>query len=74
MRAMVTCFRVNPLGAQQDGLILDGAKVRTDWDGLWVAAAYIDQRGWTAELAIPFICSQTRRLAPESGAAHRPLQ
>jgi hypothetical protein len=47
-------FRVNPLGAQQDGLIYDGAELRTDWDGLWSAAGHIDQQGWTAELAIPF--------------------
>ncbi len=47
-------FRINPLGAQQDGLIFDGAELRADWDGLWRAETAVDADGWTAEIAIPF--------------------
>lgn len=46
-------FRVNPNGAQQDGLVYDGAEVRTDWDGVWEARGHIDAGGWTVEIAIP---------------------
>jgi hypothetical protein len=46
-------FRVNPNGVQQDGLIYDGAELRTDWDAIWEAQARIDATGWTAEIAIP---------------------
>jgi hypothetical protein len=47
-------FRVNPLGAKEDALIFDGVEERFDWDGIWIAETRIDDRGWSAELAIPF--------------------
>lgn len=46
-------IRVNPNGAQQDGLVYDGAEVRTDWDGVWEARGRIDAEGWAVEIAIP---------------------
>ena len=46
-------FRVNPLGAKEDALIFDGVEERFDWDGIWIAETRIDDRGWSAELAIP---------------------
>ncbi len=47
-------FRVNPLGAKEDALIFNGVEERFDWDGIWIAETHIDDRGWSAELAIPF--------------------
>lgn len=47
-------FRVNPLGARSDGLIESGRLVSEDWDGIWYAGASVDEKGWTAEVAIPF--------------------
>jgi hypothetical protein len=45
-------FAVNPLGVQMDNIqTADGP---TPWDGIWAAAATIDEHGWTAELVIPF--------------------
>ncbi len=54
-------FQINPLGTQRDALITE--EQRTDsgtgdgdpgWDGVWTSEARIDQRGWTATIAIPF--------------------
>jgi hypothetical protein len=45
-------FAVNPVGVQMDNIqTSDGP---TPWDGIWAAAAAIDENGWTAELVIPF--------------------
>lgn len=48
-------FQVNPVGAKRDGLLepFRGAD-RVEWDGIWHAHARRDDRGWTAEIAIPF--------------------
>jgi len=48
-------FAVNPLGAKRDGLIRDeGNSINWDWDGIWKVRAKNNERGWTAEIAIPF--------------------
>jgi len=47
-------FQVNPRGAQVDGLIENSSRPRTEWDGIWRAEASVDDRGWVAEIAIPF--------------------
>jgi len=48
-------FAVNPLGARRDALIRDeGSNINWDWDGIWIAKATRTERGWTAEIAIPF--------------------
>lgn len=46
-------FRINPLGAQRDGLIFDGVKIMPDWDGLWTSVARVNDNDWTVEVAIP---------------------
>lgn len=45
-------FVVSAAGGKRDGLI-EGSRVRWDWDGLWDARTRIDEQGWTAEIAIP---------------------
>lgn len=47
-------FRVNPLGAQADGLVENSRDIGDDWDGIWYADARIDEAGWVAEIALPF--------------------
>ncbi|HSA94703.1 MAG TPA: DUF5916 domain-containing protein, partial [Acidobacteriota bacterium] len=46
-------FSVNPRGARSEGLAT-GEHSSLDWDGLWDARGAVDERGWTAEIAIPF--------------------
>ena len=46
-------FSVNPRGARSEGLASAG-DASLNWDGIWDAAASIDQGGWNAELRIPF--------------------
>jgi Domain of unknown function (DUF5916) len=57
-------FEINPLGTQNDGLIVDefGAKgtpqgdldFDSGWDGVWTSEARITPDGWTATVEIPF--------------------
>jgi len=48
-------FVINPNASQADALILDnGQKVNSDWNGVWYAAASRTDKGWFAEIKIPF--------------------
>lgn len=48
-------FWVNPAGAQRDTQVdLDGERTNAEWDGVWDVATSIDERGWVAEIVIPF--------------------
>lgn len=58
-------FRVNPNGAQADGLIADNGSPNMNWDGIWTARASIDEEGWYCELALPFT---TLGFDPESSS------
>ncbi|HVS82966.1 MAG TPA: DUF5916 domain-containing protein [Pyrinomonadaceae bacterium] len=47
-------FIVNPLGTQQDALITDeGRDINVTWNGSWISAGRIDDKGYTVEIAIP---------------------
>src|SRR5438046_6452997 len=47
-------FIVNPLGTQQDGLITDeGRDINVSWNGAWVSAGRIEDKGFTVEIEIP---------------------
>src|SRR5882672_7913022 len=47
-------FVVNPLGTQQDALITDeGRDINVTWNGAWVSAGRIDDKGFTVEIEIP---------------------
>lgn len=57
-------FSVNPNGAKTDALIsAEGTDKNFDWDGVWEAAATVDDGGWTAEIFIPWT---TLRFPPAS--------
>jgi hypothetical protein len=53
-------FEINPLGTQNDGLIVeeqggtDGGDFDRGWDGVWTSDAHITPDGWTATIEIPF--------------------
>ncbi|HJO03882.1 MAG TPA: DUF5916 domain-containing protein [Acidobacteriota bacterium] len=47
-------FQVNALGAKFDYTLTDESQLNMNWDETWEAAASITERGWEAELAIPF--------------------
>jgi len=53
-------FEVNPLGTQNDGLIVEeqgdtnGGDFDRGWDGVWTSSARITTDGWTATIEIPF--------------------
>jgi len=48
-------FRTNPLGTQYDALVTDeGRIIDANWDESWSSAANVTERGWTAEIEIPF--------------------
>jgi hypothetical protein len=45
-------FVVSAGGGKRDGLI-EAGQARWDWDGLWDVETSVDDKGWTAEIAIP---------------------
>jgi hypothetical protein len=48
-------FVTNPLGAMTDALIMNnGALQNIDWDGVWQVKTTITDKGWFAEIEIPF--------------------
>lgn len=48
-------FMINALGARRDGQIRDeGVNLNWNWDGIWRVRARRHDRGWSAEIAIPF--------------------
>jgi hypothetical protein len=53
-------FEINPLGTQNDGLIVEEQEGSQDtefdsgWDGVWESEARIGKTGWTATIEIPF--------------------
>ncbi|MCZ6636063.1 MAG: DUF5916 domain-containing protein [bacterium] len=48
-------FMVNPLGARNDRLLSsEGRTYNEDWNCIWEARTTRHEKGWTAEVAIPF--------------------
>ncbi|MDH5602379.1 MAG: carbohydrate binding family 9 domain-containing protein, partial [Cyclobacteriaceae bacterium] len=48
-------FQVGPRGSIGDALVSEnGSAFNKEWDGLWTGKAKIHDKGWDAELAIPF--------------------
>jgi Domain of unknown function (DUF5916)/Carbohydrate family 9 binding domain-like len=47
-------FRVNPAGVQQDAYIYDNGNRDEDWNAVWESEVSWDEKGWYAELRIPF--------------------
>ncbi|SMF16880.1 Carbohydrate family 9 binding domain-like [Alteromonadaceae bacterium Bs31] len=48
-------FQVNPFGLRSEALITNSdSELNDDWRAIWFAAANIDDKSWTVEVAIPF--------------------
>jgi hypothetical protein len=48
-------FQIGPAGGKGDALIgRNGSRFEKSWDGIFDAASALDERGWSAEFAIPF--------------------
>ena len=63
-------FEINPAGAMGDGLVTGpgggsqfGGQMNKSWDGIWIARVRRNDKGWTAEIEIPF---RTLNLNPDS--------
>ena len=46
-------FDLNVSGVQADGVRFNDTDFSGDWDGLWTGEVSRDERGWSAEIAIP---------------------
>lgn len=46
-------FGTNPAGAKVDGLLENNTTARIEWDAIWNVATSVDDKGWSAEFAIP---------------------
>src|SRR5687767_13133898 len=58
-------FEVSAAGVQRDALIFNDSNLDFSWDAVWDSAVTVDERGWTAELRIPF--SQLRFSSDNAG-------
>ena len=47
-------FGVNANGVRYDGIYEGPTDRQMDWNGIWQAAATIDEQGWVVEIEIPF--------------------
>lgn len=50
-------FEINPAGSMGDGLLSAGIgfEPNKSWDGIWDARVSQNERGWSAEIRIPFL-------------------
>jgi len=48
-------FSTNPNGAMHDALIKTVERINEDWNGVWDVSAQVTERGWQAEMVIPFM-------------------
>ena len=48
-------FQTNPNGIRREGVYDQPQNLNRDWQGIWQVESRIDDEGWTAEVAIPFI-------------------
>ena len=47
-------FMINPLGARMDATVSGMEETNDNWNGVWDARATRDDKGWYAEIRIPF--------------------
>jgi len=49
-------FAINPHGVQRDRYVYNNGSMDSSWDAVWGGETHIDDRGWYAEMRIPFSC------------------
>ncbi len=54
-------FVINPLGARADMLVSSAEDVNLDWNGVWDAKTVVNEKGWFAEIVIPFTSLKFRK-------------
>lgn len=47
-------FAVNAAGTMYDGTLMNDGWDDNSWDGVWEGKAHVDEKGWTAEMRIPY--------------------
>lgn len=47
-------FEVNAAGVQRDGIQRGGGRMSTSWDAIWYSEVRITDKGWMAEMRIPY--------------------
>jgi hypothetical protein len=47
-------FALNPAGVQRDFLVYDDSAQDSSWNAVWDGSARVDDKGWVAELRIPY--------------------
>lgn len=47
-------FQISAAGVQRDEYLFDDDRSDQAWDAVWQSAVQIDEKGWTAELKIPY--------------------
>ncbi len=58
-------FGINAAGTLYDGTLYNDSWNDNSWDGVWEGKAHIDDKGWTAEIRIPY--SQLRFKLKQDG-------
>jgi hypothetical protein len=58
-------FEINPSGLMADALMTENGGQNRQWDGIWTAKVRHTERGWVAEIEIPF---QTLNFDPNAEA------
>jgi hypothetical protein len=47
-------FGINAAGTLYDGTLMNDNWDDNSWDGVWQGEAHVDEKGWTAEMRIPY--------------------
>jgi hypothetical protein len=47
-------FQINPSGSIRDEVYFNDSWTDDSWDGIWEGKTQIDDKGWTAEMRIPY--------------------
>ncbi|MCF7823539.1 MAG: carbohydrate binding family 9 domain-containing protein [Candidatus Marinimicrobia bacterium] len=47
-------FQINPAGSMRDEVYFNDSWTDDSWDGIWEGKTRIDEKGWTAEMRIPY--------------------
>jgi hypothetical protein len=53
-------FGVNPDGVQRDRYVHNDGHMDSSWNAVWSAETHADDRGWYAEVRVPFSCVRYR--------------
>ena len=61
-------FIVNPLGARTDAQVISSERANRNWNGVWDVRTQITDKGWFAEIMIPFNTFQFKNVEEHTWA------